>query len=445
MQQHNSFREYLDKICEQIRWKKAHSVVCRELGDHLEDEQAVLIEAGLAEDESAGQAVLDMGDAVLVGSQLDRTYRPRPAWGVIAVTAALMILGFFARLYIVEHAVNSNYIIDIPRSVFWVCAAIIVLIIGYFLDYTILGKHPLIIGAGFVVMMILIRYANRTDVFGMPYNVYYYGAYLVILIPVVYAAILWWWPYQGYCGLTIAYLALIIMTMTVLVFSVMLQALFYGVVCGIMLTIELLKDRFKIRKPIGLLILYSPIVLLFIRLWEPISRRLSIILHPELEPMGRGFQASQIRLVLESARWIGQGGHAANDVPSLVNDHMLTFFIYQFGWISLVLVLVLFGALLAFSAVLISKQKSRLGRMVSLAILLSLAIQGGLYIVNNLGMVWGGFAILPLLSYGNAALLIDSFLIGLMLSVFRNDDIVRDPIIAPKRIPRIKITMERLP
>jgi len=67
-----------------------------------------------------------------------------------------------------------------------------------------------------------------------------------------------------------------------------------------------------------------------------------------------------------------------------------------------------------------------------------------MYIANNLGFVIFGFPVLPLLSYGNAALLTDSFLIGLMLSVFRNGDVVRDPIIAPKRIPRIKITMERL-
>jgi hypothetical protein len=35
-------------------------------------------------------------------------------------------------------------------------------------------------------------------------------------------------------------------------------------------------------------------------------------------------------------------------------------------------------------------------------------------------------------------------LIGLMLSVFRTDDIVRDIAIKPKEIPRFKISFERI-
>ncbi len=44
----------------------------------------------------------------------------------------------------------------------------------------------------------------------------------------------------------------------------------------------------------------------------------------------------------------------------------------------------------------------------------------------------------------NRALLIHSFLIGLMLSVFRARDIARDTAIEPKTIPRFKITLERI-
>jgi len=430
----------LDKVCEQIRWKKAHSVVCRELGDHLEDEQATLVESGFAEDEAANQAVLDMGDAALVGSQLDRAYRPRPAWGIIAVTAVLMILGYFARLYIIQHA-HSLYVVDITRSLFWLCAAIIVMVVGYFLDYTILGKHPIIICTGFAIALILLPFVYEL----MTYSLHYYAIYGMILIPIIYAGVLWWWPYQGYGGLIGSYLSLWILVIVGLVFRGSISIFVYGGVGGLMLTAELIKGRFKVRKSCGLLILYCPVVLMFIWLWEAVSKRLLYILQPEIDPTGYGFQATQIRQVLESARWIGQGNHTTDYIPDLVNSNMLTFFIHQFGWISLVLVLLLFGALLAFSATLAIKQKSRLGRMVSMAILLSLAVEGGIYIANNLGFVTFGFPVLPLLSYGNAALLIDSFLIGLMLSVFRNDDIVRDPIIAPKKIPRIKITMERLP
>ena len=374
MQQHNLFRDYLDKVCEQIRWKKAHSVVCRELGDHLKDEQAAQIDAGITEDEAANQAVLDMGDATLVGSQLDRAYRPRPAWSVIAVTAALMIIGFFARIYIVDH-IEIHYIQgnNIPRSMLWLCITIVALVVGYFLDYTILGKHPLLIGAGFAIVLMLLPYVYDF----MTYRLYY-SNYFMIFIPIVYVAILWWWPYQGYSGLIGSYLSLLVLVIAGLVLRGSIAVFVYGGICGLMLTAELLKGRFAVKKPRGMLILYSPIVLFFLWLWNnsSIGEQVKIILHPELEPLGRGFQASQIRLVLESARWIGQGGHTASNVPDLINSNMLTFFIHQFGWISLAIVLLLFGALIVFSSILTIKQKSRLGRMVSMAILISLTVEG---------------------------------------------------------------------
>lgn len=443
MQEPNLFREYLDTVCAQIRWKKAHPVVVRELGDHLEDERTALVEAGISEEEAASKAVLDMGDAALVGSQLDRAYRPRPAWGVIAVTAALMIVGFFARIYIVEH-VNSIHVPDLVRSVFWLCAAIVVLIAGYFLDYSILGKHPLMLNIGFVVIVIVSPF-----VMGLRHSgLFYYADYFMILIPIVYAVLLWWWPYQGYGGLISIYLSLYLIVTAALVLRGSMAMFFFAGIGGLMLTAELMKGRFKVRKPLGLIILFGPIALAFVLwwdLWTAVRRRLFYMLLPELDATGYGYQSIQIRHVLENARWFGQGGHPTTYVPDLINNSMLTFFIYQFGWISFVIALLLFSSLIVGSAIMIKKQKSRLGRMVSTSILLGLSIQGIMYIVNNLGFVSFGFPVLPLLSYGNAALLVDSFLIGLMLSVFRNDDVVRDPVIAPKRIPRIRITMERLP
>lgn len=31
--------DYLNKVCSQIRWKRAHDIVRRELGDHISDQQ----------------------------------------------------------------------------------------------------------------------------------------------------------------------------------------------------------------------------------------------------------------------------------------------------------------------------------------------------------------------------------------------------------------------
>jgi cell division protein FtsW (lipid II flippase) len=445
------FREYLAKVCEQIRWKKAHKAVRRELGNHLEDEAAALLESGATEDEAAQGAVRDMGDALFIGSQLDRSYRPRPAWGVIAVTAALMIIGFFARDYAIRHIESSNHVVDVPRSLFFIGAAVLALIVGYFLDYTIAAKRPLVLGAGFLAFTALLPFLNNEYQYGIHYNICYYSVYLVVFIPVIYAAILWWWPYKGYMGLIGCYLALIVIALVWAVCGWYPLATLNCCICGLMLTAELLKGKFNVKKPCGLAVLYCPIAAFAVfvmrtPLGEAIAERIWSAIYPWNEPRGEGYTAAQVRLRLDQALWFGEGATTPQmgHLPYLGEDYILTYFIHKFGWISLAVVLLLLGALFAFSISQIRRQKSKLGRMMASAILAALGFQCALYIVGNLGAPILGFLALPLLSFSNAALVLDSFLIGLMLSVFRTNDIVRDVAVAPKTILRFKITFERV-
>jgi cell division protein FtsW (lipid II flippase) len=441
------FREYLAKVCEQIRWKKAHKAVRRELGDHLEDEAALLMESGATEDEAAKEAMRDMGDALLIGSQLDRSYRPRPAWGVIAVTAALMAIGFFARDYAVRHVESSNHTLDVPRSLFFIGAAVLALIVGYFLDYTILAKRPLILGVGIVALTATLPFLHDDLIInGITWGCFYYGVYLCVLIPVVFAVILWWWPYKGYSGLISFYLAMVVMALAWAICGGFPVVAVNFCVCGLMLTVEVLKGRFNIRKSRGLLILYGPVTAFL--MWfvsnYAVSRRLSLIVNPVLDPRGEGYLGMQIHKILANAKWLGQGGYTMDYLPGAVDGLMLVFYIHKFGWISLVVVLLMFGALFAFAAIRIRRQKSKLGRIVASAILAALGLQFAFYVLNNIWSPLFGHFVLPLLSWSDVALAIDSFLIGLMLSVFRTNDIVRDVAVEPKTIPRIKITFERV-
>jgi hypothetical protein len=67
-----------------------------------------------------------------------------------------------------------------------------------------------------------------------------------------------------------------------------------------------------------------------------------------------------------------------------------------------------------------------LGLLVSLAVLITLTFEASVYIAWNLGFMLISPIALPLISYGNTALIVNLFLIGIMLSVFRCDSIVTD-------------------
>ena len=81
-----SVRGYLDAVEAQIRWKRARTVAARELETHLEDQQEEFLAEGHPPEEAERLAVEDMGDPVAVGADLDRLHRPRPQWGMWALT-----------------------------------------------------------------------------------------------------------------------------------------------------------------------------------------------------------------------------------------------------------------------------------------------------------------------------------------------------------------------
>ena len=88
-----SVRGYLDAVEAQIRWKRARTVAARELETHLEDQQEEFLAEGHPPEEAERLAVEDMGDPVAVGADLDRLHRPRPQWGMLGLTLALLLVG----------------------------------------------------------------------------------------------------------------------------------------------------------------------------------------------------------------------------------------------------------------------------------------------------------------------------------------------------------------
>ena len=66
------FREYVENVCGQIRWKKVRPAVAEELEAHLDDQRQALMEEGASEEDAVKETLRQMGDPVDVGGQLDR-------------------------------------------------------------------------------------------------------------------------------------------------------------------------------------------------------------------------------------------------------------------------------------------------------------------------------------------------------------------------------------
>ncbi|WP_297232971.1 hypothetical protein [uncultured Flavonifractor sp.] len=182
------------------------------------------------------------------------------------------------------------------------------------------------------------------------------------------------------------------------------------------------------------------------------SGRLAVALHPELDPTGVGYQASVIRKILDLSQWLGQGTWNTGispypfeqTVPGCGSDAFLTTIIYKLGWAPFLAVVLAFAVLTLWLLRRCLKHKSQLGRMVALAVVMTLCMQALYSVAWNLGVTLFA-AEFPLL-IGNTNTVINMGLIGLALSVFRGESIARDNICADTPpLPRyhIKISLQK--
>ena len=85
--------EYLKLLLEQIRCTKARPYIKQELQDHMEDQIAENMKAGMDHEQAEKEAVRDMGDPVETGISLDSIHRPQAAWKLLGMIILISIAG----------------------------------------------------------------------------------------------------------------------------------------------------------------------------------------------------------------------------------------------------------------------------------------------------------------------------------------------------------------
>jgi cell division protein FtsW (lipid II flippase) len=426
-----SFKAYTELVCRQLRWKKARPVIERELGAHLCDQRDALIKSGLDEDDATRESIRQMGDAVAVGTALDRVHRPKPAWTLIALTALLALLGMSIRLFL-------TYDSDAPLKPLLNLAALLLgtgcMLGAYFLDFTIIGKRPLVfyIGAVLAVVLSCLIPGQR-----MISGQYYYVQYVLLLFPLAFAALLYRLRGRKYAGLILAFLGAALLSL-----GCLLVPSFAGLAITVPAALALLcaaaaGDWFSIGRAksflfIGAMTLAAAVLLLLtIPADSWLAEHVSAAFNPWSDRVRSGYLGVVVRELTGGARFIGRGitGEYSADASLLFGrgtDFLLTWLIHNVGWIAFLIVLAVFAAFLICGFRLCFKQQNTLGRLVSLAVMLTLTLQTFFYVAANLGLVLIHTTSLPLVSYGNMATVVNMALIGVMLSAFRTGALVKD-------------------
>ncbi|HBN83513.1 MAG TPA: FtsW/RodA/SpoVE family cell cycle protein [Clostridiales bacterium] len=445
MQPHEKVKQYLDTICEQIRYKRIHNELREEPENHITDQKQAYIAQGMDEETGTFKAVEQMGDPVMVGTQLDRTHKPKPEWSMIVLTLLLLLTGTFIRLYTAPRETNGLELFY--RQLLFTVVGIGLMTLCYKVDFTILGEYSSILFFALAAIIVLLMLViNPVD------GRFIYASYPLLLFPALFAGVVYSMSNRGYSGVILCGIYFTIPLILSLLIPNITITLFLTLSYLVILTIAIQKKRFKVNQHHALLLVYVPFIISFVVAMtnNNLIYRLKIVFTPSLAPMGVGYMGNITRGIMKGARLIGQGalpenlqGLTVEQVLPLINsDFLLTYITHRFGWIAFLIVVALLELFIIRAFVLCARQKSVLALLVSTAVTLTFAYQTLGFVVTNCGFYLFAPLSLPLISQSSHYLLVNMSLIGILLSVYRTGHMVHDKRFPEKPDRRPFLTIE---
>ena len=443
MLEHKTITDFLNTVGEQIRWKRARASVLLELEQHMSDQRDAFVDAGYTDAES--KAVEEMGDPVVLGTQLDSIHRPRPQEVLLALTILFAVVCAFLRVWLTA-GWEYSMAIDPVSTALSMCFGCAALLCGYFLDYSFLSLHGKKLYAGALILGVLVLYCTPKV-----NNVSYYARYVASCFPVVYAAWFYTCRNKGWYGLLAAAAGAIPLCYICLVAPSIWGVLLLVVVGFALLLMAARKDWFSIGKGKTALVVAAGSVSMVVAVCgavlssDTLLSRLENFLHPEHDPLGYGYVSMMVQKVLLGSRWFGEGQLTGEFgsiplerlLPNCDTDLLLTTLIYKLGWIPFILLVTMFVVLLCWLTVRGIRQRSQFGKMIVLSVLIPFCLRTIAGAALSLGYVWTSVSF-PFF-VGNFQMVLDMGLIGLVLSVFRQDGIVRNTEIVPGKRLRFQL------
>nr|WP_281352926.1 FtsW/RodA/SpoVE family cell cycle protein [Anaerocolumna sedimenticola] len=415
----------------QIRCKKARNMIAEEISQHIDDQKESYINEGFDKDTALITALKQMGDPIEVGSQMDKIHKPRLEWKVLLAVLVLCFAGILVQIHINKSlsAINPIIVMNIKKQIIFLITGLLLMMASYFLDYSIIGKYPKVLWL-FLIISILIYAPFGNWVNG---QMAYLNAYSFLFIP-VYGGILFAYRKKGYVGI-MKCLLFSIFACAVISKFIMPRSVYLGLIFSnlIMLSAAVKKNWFGASKGKAMAIIWGWIPIAgLIRILsfsqyqvEGIRNKIDTMIRPELYE--KGYQMNVVRKIIGNSRIFGFNPDISMGYLSgYNNDYILTYIFGKWGITAGVISIIFFTALIIYMILISLKQKNSLGMFVGLGCSLAFASQGSIYILSNLGIRIVSQVNLPFVSYGGASLLINFIVLGIMLSIFRNTNIMKE-------------------
>ncbi|MDA7025111.1 FtsW/RodA/SpoVE family cell cycle protein [Bacillus sp. CLL-7-23] len=418
---HNDSEKFIQKTCEQVRFKAAHKGIEQELAAHIEDNMEEFIAQGLDEKTASEKAIKCMGDPIEIGGALNKVHRSQTEWGVICLSLLLSIFGVGTMFFIGDLPAGNSSIFAIKQVIYTMIG--MGLLVGlYFYDYTRLHRFGIgIFLSGMVLTMMTILFGDKENgvfFFEVGQISFSTASICSFIFMVCMIAELSKCKGKGItaflkiCTLcTIALISLFINSAFTLGFTML-------IVYAVILTVAAVKGHFNVEKKWGYI---------FTAIGICVMSLMIVILH-SIQIYNPKYMDHFAGKYLEGARWIGESKflnvHGWTYLPKNWTDFFLTIIVTNFGWIAGCLIL---AALIALFTIMIFRTvsiKNTFGFYLSVGIIVSLITSFMFSIVTEMGYMNNLDSSLSFVSFGGTNYLHNIFAVGLFLSIWKRNLIV---------------------
>ncbi len=439
---HLQIKEFLNCVCEQIKYKPICHQISEEMENHLKESKESFMAQGLTEQEAEEQAIKQMGNAEEIGKNLNQIHRPKLDWKLLMITAVLLFFGALVSF-------TRSQVLDLGESIerygFGLLMGSALAVGIYFIDYQKILKKPEILYGVSILLMIFVQnfgmgINGRRVYFSFLGFTFFTPALVVFINILAFIGSLQKIDTNKNCqirflekkpiNVKIDVVKIILLSgfsLFLLMFMSMPLAIILGMIYLILATVKMKEVKQNKVKYLMLLwgipALFGMIVIVLIS--PMVFDRFLNSINPERDPAGGGWIGMNQSLILESARLFGEAEDMSN--ASMMFDEGTNFafisILAHYGWIpslAMISAIVIFSVKLLMNVV---KIKDMTGKLLMVGISSLFILQSIFNLLMNLNLGIKSNINMPFVSYGSMDLVIHLAYLAVCLAVYRKKDI----------------------
>ncbi len=431
MQPYHEIKSYSEQVVSNIRWKKARAMIATEIENHLCDQRDAYRKLGDDLDTATKKSIEQMGDPIFLGKELDKAHRPNSQLLSILFIGVLLSLGLVIQSALCSIS-NTTSTISILSYIiaFGLCVCCYYIDIFHLLHHAkFLYLFALVVSVFALFIATPVRGVRMISFSGITTSL----SFLSLVFPIIYAAFLYSMRSQGLRGLILSALAYFPPALILLAIPTISGWILYTVSTLILLSLCVKHSWFGFIKSPKSAAALMGFVLAVCTIGLAVSihsySTIQAFFFPQQDPYNGGLASLLLQEVLRNSVLLGKGYplqqlETIATLPGIQSNYSLVYLIYQFGFLAfggIVLLTLLFCAWCIYK---VYKQKSFLGALLSTAVFMPFVLQIFFACTAAVGYLPSSSFSFPFFSYGSTALFLNAALLGFMLSIFRDNEIL---------------------